>query len=251
MHKILAKTLFVGQKIHFVPECQSTNDMAADLLKNESVVEGAMVVTDKQTNGRGQRGNTWESSAGKNLTLSIILKPKFLTPRDHFQLHYITSLAVCTTLLRYFRDVKIKWPNDLLIKGKKICGILIENNIRGRSIENSIVGIGLNVNQSSFDYALATSFVDLSGQDYSREEILTILLEQIESKYLMLKAGRLEELKKEYLRHLFRIGDSALYEAAGVQFTGTIQGVDEEGRLIIATANDVRYFEFKEVKFIY
>ncbi len=232
-------------------ECHSTNDIAAELSKANQITEGTLVITDTQTRGRGQRGNAWQSSKGENLTFSIVLNPKFLAAKDHFQLHYVVSVAVCNTLLKYFRNVQIKWPNDILVSRKKICGILIENSIRGQVIENAIIGIGLNVNQAGFNYDNATSFRDLTSREYDKQEILGNLLEEIEAAYLKLKSGNIGYLRRYYLKHLFQKDESALYETSGDQFVGTIEGVDDHGRLVMSTTQGHRHFEFKEVKFLY
>lgn len=234
-----------------MPECHSTNDIAAAIAKTKGSWEGTVVVTDHQINGRGQRGNDWQSAKGENLTFSVILNPSALRAADHFHLHYVTSLAVFNTLKSYAKDVKIKWPNDILVKGKKICGILIENSISKRHIENSIVGIGLNVNQDIFHYDRATSLKDLTGLDYRREEILAVLCEQLEAAYLSLRRGEAAVLKSHYLKNLFQYKQPAMYEAHGEAFSGSIEGVDKHGRLMIERAGAVQYYDFKEVSFVY
>ncbi len=251
MHKILAKTLFVGQNIQYMPECHSTNDIAAAIAKTRGSWEGTVVVTDHQTKGRGQRGNNWQSAKGQNLTFSVILNPGTLRATDHFHLHYVASVAVFNTLKAYLKDVKIKWPNDILIKEKKICGILIENSISKGHIENSIMGIGLNVNQDIFDHERATSLKDLTGMIYSREEILALLCEQLEAAYLILRSRNLATLKAQYNRNLFRRNQPAMYEAHGEVFSGSIEGVDQHGRLIIERAGALHYYDFKEISFVY
>jgi BirA family biotin operon repressor/biotin-[acetyl-CoA-carboxylase] ligase len=234
-----------------MPECHSTNDIAATIGKTKGAFEGTVIVTDHQTKGRGQRGNHWQSTKGENLTFSVILNPTFVKATDHFQLHYVVSMAVYKTLRGLVKDVKIKWPNDILVKRKKICGILIENSISKGHIENSIIGIGLNVNQTSFDYDRATSLMDLTGALHSRESILASLCEHLEAAYLSLRAGNLAALKAQYLKGLFQYKQLAVYEAHGETFSGSIEGVDPHGRLMIERAGDVQYYDFKEVSFHY
>lgn len=251
MHKILAKSLFVGQKIQYMSECHSTNDIAADIAKSAGSLEGTLVITDHQTRGRGQRGNSWLSAKGENITFSIILKPSFLKATDHFQLHYISSLAVYNALREIVRDVKIKWPNDILVKGKKICGILVENAISRGHIDTAIIGIGLNVNQTHFENERATSLKDITGQSHKREELIASICEKLEAAYLSLRSGNLANLKIQYLNALFQFNEAAMYEAHGETFSGCIQGVDTQGRLMIDRAGEVLFFDFKEVRFLY
>jgi BirA family biotin operon repressor/biotin-[acetyl-CoA-carboxylase] ligase len=234
-----------------MPECHSTNDIAADIAKSGSALEGTIVVTDHQTKGRGQRGNTWLSAKGENITFSVILKPSFLNAADHFQLHYIASLAVFNALKAILRDVKIKWPNDILVKRKKICGILIENSISKSHIEMAIIGIGLNVNQTDFVDDRATSLKDLTGLDHNKDLIMASLCEELEATYLSIRAGNLEKLRTQYLRGLFQYNELALYSAHGETFSGNIRGIDAHGRLMIERAGEVQHYDFKEVSFLY
>ena len=234
-----------------MPECHSTNDIAAELARGHSIIEGMVIVTDHQTRGRGQRGNHWHSAKGQNITFSIILKPTFLSAKDHFELHYVTSLAVYTALKEVVRDVKIKWPNDILVKRKKICGILIENTISKGVIDTSIVGVGLNVNEINLVNEQSTSLRDLTGLVHDRESLLATICEHLEAAYLTARARNSSSLKAQYLKVLFQYQQQALYSAFGETFSGSIVGIDGHGRLMIECAEEVRYYDFKEVQFIY
>src|SRR5690349_7854438 len=163
----------MGHSVVFMPECHSTNDEASRLIESSShVVEGTVVITDSQTSGRGQRGNTWITEPGKNLTFSLLMKPTFLNAQDQFLLNKAFSLGLYDYLNATLQaTVKIKWPNDMVVNDKKICGILIENQIQGQNIQNSIVGIGLNVNQENFSIPTATSMKVL-GKDFTLENVL-------------------------------------------------------------------------------
>ena len=148
----------MGHSLVFMPECHSTNDEASRLIQNSNVLEGTVVITGNQTAGRGQRGNAWFSEPGKNLTFSILIKPSFLSVKNQFYLNIAFSLGLFDYLKEVLKtEVKIKWPNDILVNGKKICGILIENHLQAQHIQHSIVGIGLNVNQHHHLLATATS----------------------------------------------------------------------------------------------
>lgn len=251
MYKIPANTLFIGQKLIFVPECQSTNTLLAELATASSLPEGSLVITSAQTAGRGQRGNVWLSSTGLNLTFSILLRPSFLAARQQFQLTLAASLALCKFLKSLgLNETKIKWPNDILVGTKKICGILIENSIQGERIQQSIVGIGLNINQIEFDVATATSLKLQINQSYDLNDVLHQLLPLIESAYLQLRSGNNNLLRNAYLQNLYGLNRLLPFETEGKRFDGIIEDIDEHGRLIIAHSSSRKAYEMKEVTFI-
>lgn len=234
-----------------MPECHSTNTLAHELSERSSLEDGAVVITDNQTAGRGQRGNQWNSKAGDNLTFSIFLKPAFLLAKDQFFLNIITSLAIHDLLLdKANAGVKIKWPNDILMNGKKLCGILIENQIRGPQVSSSIVGIGLNVNQTDFSLPNATSVLLSSGKSFDLSNMLNDLLLKFEIRYLQLKQNRAHLLKEEYLSNLYWLNEVHLFASQGTPFEGTIKEIDVFGRLGISTPSGNRYFDIKEISFL-
>lgn len=251
MYKIPANTLFVGQSLVFMPECHSTNDEASRLIQAGNVMEGTTVVTHHQTAGRGQRGNTWISEKGKNLTFSIVLKPAILPVKDQFYLNMSIALGVYDYLEEIFKGhVKIKWPNDILIKGKKVCGILIENQLSGQQIQHSIVGVGLNVNQEKFSLENATSLRVLSGQEFQLEVVLEGVLEKIESRYLLIREQLLDTVSLAFTEVMYWLDEQHVFSTQGVEFTGRIIGVDEIGRLKIQTSEGLSTFGVKEVEFL-
>lgn len=253
MSKIYPKTLFAGQIIKYLPACQSTNDEASDLIARSDPAEGTLVVTDHQTTGRGQRGNAWEAQPGQNLTASLILKPTFLRATDQFWLNMAVSLGITDTLQPILGDMlRIKWPNDIYVGDRKLGGILIENTLHGYSIAWSVVGVGLNVNQTEFGYPTATSVQQQAPlpSGYDLPGLLRLVCERIEPRYLQLRSGQRSGLKKDYLELLYRYQQEHSFETDGRAFRGTITGIDPSGRLAIAEAGEVRYFGFKEVSFI-
>lgn len=251
MYKIPANTLFMGHSVVFMPECHSTNDEASRLLESSRhVVEGTVVITDSQTSGRGQRGNTWITEPGKNLTFSLLMKPTFLNAQDQFLLNKAFSLGLYDYLNAMLQaTVKIKWPNDMLVNDKKICGILIENQIQGQNIQNSIVGIGLNVNQENFSVPTATSMKVL-GEEFTLENVLHELLGYLEKRYLQLRSGNLEELNSDYLSALYWIGERHMFKKAEEIFEGEITGIDPYGKLKIHVDGTTEYFELKQIQFL-
>jgi BirA family transcriptional regulator, biotin operon repressor / biotin---[acetyl-CoA-carboxylase] ligase len=252
LYKILANTLFLGKEIIYMPSCHSTNDIAMQLIKKADTQEGTIVLTDDQTQGRGQRGNQWVSEAGSNLIMSVILKPKFLRAQDQFALNILASLSVKEAINHFIPEssVKVKWPNDVLINDKKSTGILIENSIQGNSISHSVIGIGVNVNQEKMDFEKATSMFLQAGQKFDMNDFLEILIIRMEQNYLQLKNGAYYQLKSKYLQHLFGYRVERNYRSEYL-FKGQIEDVDDNGRLLIRTSNALKLFDFKEVEFIY
>lgn len=251
MYKIPANTLFLGKNLVYVPQCHSTNTLAIELSQKAGTAEGSLIITDHQTAGRGQRGNSWEAAQGENLTFSLILKPDFLQAQNQFQLNQAFSLGIVDYVkdrLQY--EVKVKWPNDVLVNGKKVCGILFENQVSGNELRLAIVGIGLNINQESFGHPMARSLYSFSHHKYQLQQELELLLHHLEARYLMLKHGHYETLKKEYLHHLYRIGETHRFSNQDAEFDGIIRGVDEVGRLRIEVEGDEQVFGAKQVAFL-
>lgn len=249
MYKIPANTLFTGQSLVYMPECHSTNAEALKLLQNNPrVTDGTVVITDNQTAGRGQRGNTWESDAGKNLTFSIILKPGFLSAKDQFRLNIAVSLGLFDYLTSQLDDVKIKWPNDMMIGNKKTCGMLIENQISGQQIQHSIVGIGLNVNQEYFSLPTPTSMFLKKGQAFDLNYALAELLQWIEGRYLQLRANI--DLRNEYVNALYGRGEKRNFKSGEETFEGVITGIDPVGLLEVEVSGGRRYFDLKQIQMV-
>ena len=254
MYNIQPNTLFTGKLINYLPSCHSTNDIAVQMIQSENMVfEGTVIITDNQTAGRGQRGNIWEACTGENLTFSLILKPNFLKASDQFQLNVAVSMGVFDFLSEFIdENLKIKWSNDIYVGDKKMGGILIENSLQGYQIGHSIIGIGLNINQTEFSNERATSLRKITQNPlkYDLSELLKKLLENIEINYLKIKSKQYESLKVRYLSNLFRFEEYHYFKKNGQQFLGRITGIDETGKLGIETDGNVIYFDFKEVEFV-
>ncbi|HEY9049754.1 MAG TPA: biotin--[acetyl-CoA-carboxylase] ligase [Ohtaekwangia sp.] len=252
MYKIPANTLFIGQNLVFVPECHSTNTLALQLCQQPSTPEGTLVITNNQTAGRGQRGNSWEAAPGTNFTFSLVLKPAFLLLRDQFFLNIVIALAVHDYLLtKKIADVRIKWPNDIMIAGKKVCGILIENQVQGNRFSNSIAGIGININQEQFGISTATSLYRVTGNRYTLADELEILLQKTEARYIQLRQNQQAKLREDYLNVLYWRGEQHLFEAQEQSFSGTITGLDDSGKLQVQHADGaVQVYDLKEIRYI-
>lgn len=236
----------------------STNDFARDLLtKGDEILEGTVVIAENQQTGRGQRGNSWVSEAGMNLTFSVVLFPKFLSPSDQFEL----SKAISLGIINYLRDVlpvnmtgvRIKWPNDIYVGNEKICGILIENAISGSKILHAVVGIGLNVNQDHFEKSLAnpTSMKLVSGEHFELEHQLSCLLGYLDRSYVELRNRGSQKLNNNYVKNLYRYKELAQFKIGNQPIQATIIGVDGSGKLILEKENkEQMHADFQEVKFV-
>ncbi len=248
-------TLFVGKVVHHFDQLPSTNDHAWHLLEQGRPPEGTAVRTDYQTAGKGQRGNVWEVLPGLNLTLSVIFYPHFLSAARPFLLSQMTALAVRDTVVLHLPPhvgVHVKWPNDVLLAGKKVAGILIRNMLSSSKIQASVVGIGLNVNQLDFPphLARATSLAAATGHDLDLDELCHDLYRQLEQRYLQLKSGQEARIRRDYLSALYGYQERRRFRTPeGEVFDGLIAGVRENGRLIIDTPMGRRYFDLKEVAF--
>lgn len=248
----MTNTLFIGKVYHRFDELPSTNDWAAELLAKSKPPEGTVVGADSQSAGRGQFGSRWESAAGQNLTLSVILYPDWLEAHAQFYLSMAVALSLRDTV--HGAWCTVKWPNDLYLGNRKAAGILIQNALSGQYLQSSVVGIGLNVNQIQFDPALPnpTSLALFFGKKFDLDEVAGRLFECLERRYLQLKSGHRAVIKAEYEQSLFRIGLSSNFIRTNdnSQFKGIIQGVTEAGRLRVETESGEETFEVKEIRFV-
>lgn len=248
--------LFVGQSLVKLHEVDSTNTYLKNLLSNSKpLIEGTVILAEYQTAGRGQKGNVWTSEKGANLTFSILLKPGFLTVNHQFQLNKAVSLGITDVLSSILgNSVKIKWPNDIYFNDKKIGGILIENTIKGNFLKESIVGIGLNVNQKEFGLNddRATSLSKILHQNYDLDKLLSQLCGAIEGRYLQLKGNKMQLLDNDYLDNMFRLNEIHPFEIDNQKFKGIIKGVTSTGRLTLQILDGEQIdLDLKEVKFIF
>lgn len=209
----------------------------------------------EQTAGIGQRGNSWASAPGENLTFSLVLHPTWLPVARQFKLTQMLSLGVMDFLKGFkgLNDLKafIKWPNDLYVGGGKICGMLVSNRVVGESLATAICGIGLNVNQREFPEWVPhpTSLSLLTGEHYELEPWLERLLECIALRHEALRQDA--DLEEEYMSHLMNIGVAARYRHEERELTATITGVDEHGRLMLTAEDGEKMVcAMKEIEFI-
>lgn len=248
-------TMFVGQRLIRLDQVDSTNSFAMGLLKGMPLEEGAVVTTTKQTRGKGQRGNSWESQPGQNITCSIVLRPVFLDAAEQFDLTRAVSLALTDMLSDVLSDqeIRIKWPNDIYVGNNKIAGILIENIVSGSQISYSVVGIGLNVNQTDFISGAhnPTSLHKITGRTHDLDGVLKMLCAAVEVRYLQLRGNARIRLAGEYLARLFMAGTPTRFTDFSNIFEATIEEVTREGLLVLRDNNgNCRKFAMKEIGWI-
>jgi len=242
----------IGNTIFRLHETESTNNYANSQIRENVVPEGTVFLAYEQTAGRGQLRNFWESEAGKNLTFSLILYPDFLEIRRQFMLSKVVALGIYTALHKYVDQLRIKWPNDIYVGNQKLGGILIENSIMCGLLKSSVVGIGLNVNQTEFRSAAPNpvSLRILTNQHYDCDRMLTEVLSGINRYYSLLREGEEEKIDQEFISVLYRLNEKHLFKAGDEIFLGEIIGVNEIGQLLIRKEDGkILDFHFKEVEF--
>lgn len=233
----------------------STNSYLRQLSSSQPLKDYTVVMAESQTNGRGQMGTNWSSQSGKNLTVSVFVDVTFLPIELSFYISMAISLAISEALKEFqIKQVKVKWPNDILADQKKISGVLIENVIKNNQLQGSIIGFGLNINQTDFEHLpQATSMRMVSGSVYNRDEVLQCVLKRLQYYIDELKAEHFEELKANYEAELFRKNKpSTFQDAKGHLFSGYIKGVSPSGHLhILVVDGVVKSFDLKDVKLLY
>ena len=223
----------------------------------DNLSEGTVVWVENQTAGIGQSGNSWLAESGKSLTFSVLLRPTFLPVAAQFELHKVLSVAVCTTLQQLLHerdDIRIKWPNDIYVGNRKICGMLVNNKISGNSYSFAVAGIGLNVNQTDFDPSLPnpTSLKTVAGKDFETFDILQDLLHEIGVWYTKLKLGETETINENYLKKLLNLGQQKSYRYHNETINATITGIDKFGHLQLQTTDNKSITcDIKEIQYIF
>lgn len=243
----------IPTKLFHLESVDSTNNYVASLVRMGEIESGSVVLADFQTAGRGQRGTKWQAAAGENMTASLFIQWADLLQADQFRISMWVALGVERFLTGYGVHAQIKWPNDLLVNGDKICGMLIENQIRGEQVVSSIIGIGLNVNQLQFESDLqATSLGKLCNREFSVRLITLELFQTIGQVIQELQVYPFEELQRVYLSKLLGYG-----KPVAVQFTENgqiaeieITGVTRDGRLLYLLQGKSCTADLKEIRFL-
>jgi len=246
----------VEEEIRFVQQVTSTNLVLNGMVSRGEAGHGFMLAAHQQSDGRGQRGNSWESAPGENLTVSLVLRPSSLEPADQFMITKVVSLGVIDLLFKMLPGGpwRVKWPNDIYYEKRKIAGILIENVIVGNSFGYSVVGIGLNINQKVFlsDAPNPVSLGLITGRHYDVAKLAVELRQCLLERFSRLESGEWSLLDEEYLRLLFRKGEEAEFFWGGDNIRAVVTGVDDFGRLLLhRTDNGEEVVAvFKEISYV-
>lgn len=242
----------IGSEIIHIDKVGSTNSFLKESGRKK-LREGTVVSANFQDQGRGTGTNSWISEHGANLLFSFIVYPDFLSVENQFMLSKTVSLGITDFLKTYCGDIKIKWPNDIYVGNEKIAGILIENTISAGCISNSVVGIGLNLNQIDFpqDLPNPVSLKKITGADFNLQTTLENLLGYIDSKYSELKAGYYEDISEKYSEMLFHKNVLSEFSIEDKIITAKILGTDNYGQLLLVTeSGEVEAYGFHSVRMI-
>jgi BirA family biotin operon repressor/biotin-[acetyl-CoA-carboxylase] ligase len=233
----------------------STNDYLKDLASKQNLVNYTVIMTQNQLKGRGQMGSNWSSEPGKNLTFSLLL----FNILENIDAIYTLNIAVTLAILDVLKkenipELKIKWPNDIMSANKKVGGILIENTIKKNNQIQSIIGIGLNVNQQNYvGLPQASSLCLTTGQFYDCDELLTKIVNQLKLNVLLIEENRGIVLWEKYHQLLYKKDvPSAFENKDGSKFMGIIKKVRSNGQLEVMMEDDsLHYYTIKELKMLY
>ncbi len=245
--------MIIGSHVRHYEIVSSTNAAASAMIREEKPPEGTVITASFQESGRGQAGNSWESEAGNNLLMSVILYPIMVRPVEQFVISQMISLAVYDLVSMHVENATIKWPNDIYAGDDKIAGILIENSIMGERLESSVAGIGLNINQTIFRSAAANpvSLARITGRTYDLRLLTAELISMLDRRYGMVINGKQSALARDYHAALYRSGEWHRYSDKGGLFDGLIERVRTDGMLVVRKKNGVTGdYAFKEIDYI-
>ena len=239
----------IGQKIIHLESVDSTNKSIANLLKQGDITHGTVILADDQFDGKGQRGAQWLVKPGENLTFSFLLENVSLSLSQQFYLTQVVSLSLIRLLKKLEISARIKWPNDIFVNGVKIAGILIENQVQNGVIKNSIIGIGLNVNQQKFDSFKATSIALELGIQHNLQEVLFSFIHSFNSTWIPHSEEAKRTIQHDYLAHLLNYKKKSSYSDKHGEFEGEITGVNEAGQLEVIKGTTKIAYDLKEIEF--
>uniref|UniRef100_UPI00262252E5 biotin--[acetyl-CoA-carboxylase] ligase n=1 Tax=uncultured Polaribacter sp. TaxID=174711 RepID=UPI00262252E5 len=241
-------------KIIKLDAIDSTNSFLKELNKDSSLENFTIAVTKNQQKGRGQRDANWYSEPFKNLTFSVLVNELKLKTNEAKYINFAVSLAIFKVLEIYkIPNLFIKWPNDIMSANKKICGILIENSLSNNKINNSIIGIGLNVNQVNFpNLERVSSLNNILGYELNLDDLLIDLIKQLKFQFELLNKKLFSNLENEYLAVLYKKDIPSMFKTdKGITFLGKIIGIATNGNLLVESENNgVEEFAIKEISFL-
>lgn len=233
---------YFGHRIIHLESVDSTNNYTAKVFKSEEVQAGAVIMADIQTDGRGQREKTWQSGAFENLTFSLTADIKLWKINTLIDLNRLIAIALHSFFTEFALEPEIKWPNDIMIKGQKISGILIENFFK-EGMPKSIIGIGININQKEFDFPRATSLAKLTGRNYNTRELLFKFLKvvnEVFEKTLLLDSTSIHQ---EFDRRLWKLNQTHNFKlSTNETVEGVLEGTAESGELLVQINNEIKTY---------
>ncbi|HZK17961.1 MAG TPA: biotin--[acetyl-CoA-carboxylase] ligase [Clostridia bacterium] len=246
-------TKMVGQNIIYLEKTVSTNIDAKELAEG-STPEGSVVVSEEQVKGRGRLGRSWYSPYGKNLLFSLILYPQ-VNPMETPQFTLLTAVAVTNAIGKACNVTPaIKWPNDLLLEGKKVCGILVELSAEINKVNYIVIGQGINVNMDAKDFPeevedTATSLKGELGRPVDRVELLRTIFREFEDRYYLWQVEGFKPILDEYKKNCFNLGRSARIISGSEHWEGTVEDIGHDGALLLRLGNgELKRFIAGEVK---
>ena len=233
----------------------STNTYLKELGKNVSLSDGTVVWAENQTSGRGQMGANWQSKPGQSLTFSVLKRFKQLDIHEQPKITYAVTLGIKNALQELgIPGLSIKWPNDIMSYNQKLCGILIENQLEGQKLISTIVGIGLNVNESIFfNLPQATSMRLTTGREFNLDEVFKCVTMEVMQQLTDFANHTSPNLKEKYEETLFRIEKVSSFERPDrTRFNGIMRGVSDTGELIVEDEDQLlNTFELKQIKMLF
>lgn len=256
MTELTESSSIIGKNIVRLDSVNSTNQFLADLCLENNIEEGTAILALEQTEGRGQKGTIWKSEAGKNLIVSFLIKPHFLLVSDQFLLSKMVALSVLKTIQKFVpekTEIKIKWPNDIYVNSQKISGILIENSILNSKLRQSIIGIGINTNQTEFSPEFnAISLKNITKNEITIDSVFNELSMNLNHHYSLLKQQQLIRINDSYQKELYRLNVWSKFEYQSEMIEARITGVDSSGKLQLIKRDNQRISaDLKEIIFVH
>lgn len=246
-------TLFAAMDCHHIPldTVSSTNDYLHGYAP-QTLHRITLATAQFQTAGRGATGG-WESQPGCNVVFSLLTQPRMVQARRMFVLSQVIALSVYDALSTYATGFSIKWPNDIYHRDRKVVGMLIENDLCGRAVTRCIMGVGVNVNQTTFvsDAPNPGSLALILGHPVDRQQVMQRIMQCFDHYYTLLEQGQEQAIHERYLAHLYRQGEEHEYSDESGRFRATLLTVEPTGHLVLRDSEgSERRYEFKQVKYI-
>jgi len=239
---------YIGQKIIHLERVGSTNNYTANLFKNGDIDSGTVIMTDIQTNGRGQREKAWQSDAYTNLTFSIATDINKWKINSFFTLNHITALATHQFIQKYIATVALKWPNDVMVNDKKMAGILIETQFTS-SVQKTVIGIGININQRSFTAPRATSLLLETGQRHPPKELVHEFIEGFNEWLSNYHSNGENWILDQFNQRLWKKEEKHQFLIDNQEKVGEIQKTTPKGQLVVEIEGELNYFSNGEVRY--